>query len=181
MRRTAIKPTLQQRTTGNYYSIHFNSELSWEFTNKRKAERFALTLNLFISEKLQSANDLLIELYSIYRRLFFVIQKYDGLQIQQKFRAVEDAIERSLTNSGIGENGAYWCFNKLRLSLTELKEIGEMLYVISDKRKVTSDLHSIRAKLRVIALLTEDTNNYENRVLIDLNRKPLQVDLGLTG
>ena len=107
------------------------------------------------------------------------MQKYDGLQLQLKFRAVEDAIERSL--SAVGENGAYWCFNKLRLSFTELKEIGEMLYVLSDKRKVTSDLHSIRAKLRVIALLIEDTNNYENRLLVDLNRKPLQVDIHKVG
>lgn len=159
MRKPSIKPSTLRLTNQTLYCISFNSELRWEYTNKRLADRKAKSLNKYLTVKLQSANVLLVSLYSILRRLYFTLEVIDSNNLSNQIRDVESSIGFAISKSGY-ENGCWYTFGFLSNIFGNLLLIGEQLHRHSEKRKITSDIWVLKSEIKIIEYLIEDLNVY---------------------
>lgn len=164
MRKPSIKPAFRENTNGNYYSIFFSSDIQWKFTNKRQAERFAQSLNKYLTEKILLANNLLADAYIIYRRLYFTMPHVTSLRLQEQIRAVEEFISKSLRLSTYENNGCFWCFHSITGAMEYLSGIYTTLEDRAGQRKITSDIWEIKSRRAMVELVRDQVGNFEKKI-----------------
>lgn len=158
-----------------YYSIFFNSQLKWKFTNKKEAVKKVNEINKFCLEKLNNINSQLSTIYSIYRRNFFTLSVVQSQSIHSSLASIDKALELSIRLSSLPPNGASHCFGKILYSINALTDVSETLLEHSRTRNITNDMYEIKAIQTVLYLLQKSILDFE---IIDVPlRKALDTKL----
>ncbi|TYP98940.1 hypothetical protein C7447_102258 [Tenacibaculum adriaticum] len=113
------------------YYILFDIGKRLEFTSKRKAEDFARSLNVYLSDSVRTLMLVQRELYAIYLDYYFELESISSLRLQKKLDGFLSDLEYFHKEYGEGNNsfkmGGYWRIlnhveETLDLSLTLFKE-----------------------------------------------------------
>jgi len=130
------------------YSILLGNEIKVSFSSEKKAKKFIADTNRFLNLQLQELNQVYIQLFAEYRRLWFIIDFEEN--IEDSFHDINKYFKK-LTKHGHSENSN--------------------IYVFLDFIRISNEIKTVTEKL--ITFL-KDTNNYSGANI--LSSLPLRVD-----
>lgn len=155
----------------HFYRIALGNGCIRYFSSKRKAEAFLGDLNRFLDFHLLEANELFIEVFSLYRRYWPYMEsgkKADRSQVERdssrELRTVEEILDdmprRSRTPSG-----TWWVFNDLSGVVSSLRKVLDGLEELLRSRSAFAELRKLDSLRWRIDIMERDRRSfgYEDR------------------
>lgn len=173
MRKTQIKPYKVELTKEQYHVIYFSSELKFKFYNKRTAELKANELNRYLTERLVTLNQCLVQAYTAYRSIYFMVPRYVGLQLENNIKSAEITLENALKLSDRTE-GAHWCWVNTLKTIMFLNDTLTILHQQTSKRNLTSINWNLVGQLKLVQLVNDDLTNFHTLITEELKRTDLR-------
>lgn len=137
------------------YTVFLGSGYRYEFSQKRKAQKFLGDVNTFLNKQLSQLNDTYSEAHKIYRDYYFVIEQNDFLRIIRKnLLHIEESIDLALMRYN-SPNGSVFTLSHLSKVYNNLINVFTTLYGIAARRKDTTNVYRIDNILEKIEMFKE--------------------------
>lgn len=105
------------------YSVYLGNEVKASFPSEKKVKKFLADTNRFLNLQLHELNQIYIQLFAEYRRLWF---KLDENDFEDRLRDVSKLFKK-VTRYNHGENSNYFVFFDFIKLTRELTETAEKL------------------------------------------------------
>lgn len=165
---------------GLKYEVYIN-HCTYHLTSKRAALDFLRGADNYLTDQYELLNVNLAAVYITYRRLSAYLDPYDLKAIRVQINEVEEAIELTATRCE-WENYTSFCFDKLGVSIDNLRGVLKRMEEVSKRKKYTIVRAEIRAKLSAcdLQLRAAQDFNFSNRKykansgqVIEINKKQI--------
>ena len=134
------------------YGIFLGNEINISFPSEKKARKFLADTNRFLNIQLQELNQVYIQLFAEYRRLWFIIDFESN--IEDAFHDITKFFKK-IVSHGTGENSNVYIYLDFIRLTNELKNVIEKLIVF--QRKIND---FAGANILASLLLRVDNVNY---------------------
>ena len=144
----------------------------FEFTQKRKADKFIVDTNKFLTDKMYMLNELHGELYTVYRRFwgyfFHNKENYsyriyrDENEIKDCFRASEQHLENLWLQSN-KQSSNYILFQEFRKTTRELININLKLSKMIENKSIAPEAIRLSHLLSMLQTTEYEINNYGSK------------------
>lgn len=125
-----IKLNCVSKRPDGSYSIFFHSNLRYSFSNLREAENFQRTLNKYLTEYANIINHSLIEVYTLYRKLWPLLKFRESSQIRSSIFSIEETLKKAYLASQRPTNGSAfvyshfsYCFDEFNTTLSTIETL----------------------------------------------------------
>jgi hypothetical protein len=156
-------------STDGQIVIILGNGYKFEFTQKRKADKFIADTNKFLTDKMHLLNELHSELYSVYRRFWgyffhnresYSYKTYrEENEIKLCFRNSEQHLE-NLWLQGKKQSSNYILFQEFRKSIREMININLKLAKIVENKKIAPEYIRLSHVLNMLQTTEYEINNY---------------------
>jgi hypothetical protein len=151
------------------YCLYLSPDHRYEFTSLKKAQKFLNDLELIVQQKLESANEIYKNAFSVYRTLFFFIElNADKENVFQQLESIE--FQYRLIYSGRyneSSNGASFCYEKTIRIYQSLLVLLRSLHSISEEKRQITLKHSLQTNIRFISLELKSLYSLQKEVFTD--------------
>jgi len=162
-----IAINISKEKKDDYYRCFVDREYKFTFTSQRKAIQFERTANKFYNEHLLILNELVAQIYSVYRKFYpFIDNRRDSKQLSNSFNDIDTHID-FIFHKNVGANKTTFFHTKLMLIYLELRNICMELQLIAREKRQTS----IDIQVRSLKILVQQSELEYKAYNIDISNQ----------
>ncbi len=171
-----VKIQVPEKDDKGEISIFLSHDVSFKFTDKRKASDFVSKLNKFLQETVEDLNGLYIDLYSTFRKYYFTYdRRYELISLQREFDSVALCLDKAVFNSEYQRQNIF-VFIDLEKCFSYLHIIIQLQKAFFLHKKNTPERKAMESRSRVLEMINdrfyrlqiEYKNNTEFKELMQL-------------
>jgi hypothetical protein len=139
------------------YSVYLGNEITTSFTSEKKVKKFLADTNRFLNLQMNELNQIYIQFFAEYRRLWFIIDFEDS--IEDSIRDINRFFKKILkSNSGV--NGNFFVFIDFMRLTKELTEAIEKLQEFQKENNNYTEVNQLATLLLRCNNIDEVLKNY---------------------
>jgi len=138
------------------------------FDSMRDAKKFTADTNRYITECLALLNNMYVEVFRLYRSLWFVASnnktgtRTNYLTEQQRIKTMLHAAEDQFDKFNFAKSDPYFCFIDIKKACLFLSEALQHIEQLNRKRNLTADMYAAVILLKRCELVKQSLENYPN-------------------
>ncbi|HAF28117.1 MAG TPA: hypothetical protein DCG75_03625 [Bacteroidales bacterium] len=155
----------------NKYKVFIDSDHKYYFTSEKKAVKFQNEVNQYLTESLFQLNDLYIDLFTVYRRVYFVVENsLLKRSLDQALNNINHFIENSLLRSNYQSIGSSLVMTSINQIYDNLLNGYQTVRSITSKKNDTSMIYHVNNKIKILTVLFMEFEKFQ----LDLSKNDLE-------